>query len=311
MCNIISTLGMERETWLKLRKKGVGGSDAGAVCGLNPYSSPMNVYYDKISESVSDYDNEAMRQGRDLEDYVAQRFMEETGYKVHRSNKMYWSEEYPFMFADVDRLVVGKDAGLECKTVSPYNADKWKDGTVPMHYIIQCFHYMIVTGKKSWYLAAVILGQRFVYSKIEWDEEFAQSLIALESDFWNYHVLTRQMPEPDGSQSCNAILETYFHQAKKAEAIKLSEELEKRLDYRKKLVDEIQRLEKEKVQIEQEVKVFMDGHREANSEHYHVTWQEVVSSRLDSKRLKTEQPNIYKEFLQESRSSRFTVKSAR
>ena len=39
----ISTKGMSREEWLKLRKTGIGGSDAGAICGLNPYSSPMKV----------------------------------------------------------------------------------------------------------------------------------------------------------------------------------------------------------------------------------------------------------------------------
>ena len=59
-----------------------------------------------------------MRQGRDLEEYVAQRFMEETGLKVRRSNKMYRSVEYPWMIADVDRMVAGGGAGLECKTVS-------------------------------------------------------------------------------------------------------------------------------------------------------------------------------------------------
>lgn len=123
MCKTISTLGMKREEWLKLRKKGIGGSDAGAVCGLNPYTSPVAVYRDKTTDSVDMSDNEAMRQGRDLEEYVAQRFTEETGMKVRRSNKMYWSETYPFMYADVDRLIVGEDAGLECKTVSAYNAE--------------------------------------------------------------------------------------------------------------------------------------------------------------------------------------------
>ena len=51
------------------------------------------------------------------------------------------------MIADVDRLVAGEDAGLECKTASAYNTDKWKDGNIPLHYIMQCYHYMAVTGK--------------------------------------------------------------------------------------------------------------------------------------------------------------------
>ena len=42
------------------------------------------------------------------------------------------------MIADVDRLIVGEDAGLECKTASAYNADKWKDGDIPLHYVMQC-----------------------------------------------------------------------------------------------------------------------------------------------------------------------------
>ena len=136
MYTTIPTAGMSHEEWLKQRKTGIGGSDAGAICGLNPYANAMTVYRDKTTDNVSDLDNEAMRQGRDLEDYVARRFMEATGLKVRRSNMMYRSEGHPFMIADVDRLVVGEDAGLECKTASAYNADKWKDGEVPKHYIL-------------------------------------------------------------------------------------------------------------------------------------------------------------------------------
>ena len=180
MCKTISTMGMEHEEWLRLRKGGIGGSDAGAVCGLNPYRSPMAVYWEKTTDTLDLSDNEAMRQGRDLENYVAQRFTEETGKKVRRSNKMYWSETHPFMYADVDRLLVREDAGLECKTVSAYNAGKWENGAIPMHYLMQCIHYMVVTGKRTWYIAAVILGQGFVYSRIDWDEEMADQLIALE-----------------------------------------------------------------------------------------------------------------------------------
>ena len=66
MKKLIATAGLSREEWLRYRKKGIGGSDAGAVCGLNPYSSPIKVYYDKTQEEISDYDNEAMRQGRDM-----------------------------------------------------------------------------------------------------------------------------------------------------------------------------------------------------------------------------------------------------
>ena len=89
MKKLVSTLNLSRDEWLKYRKQGIGGSDAGAICGLNPYTTAMHVYYDKTSETVSDTDSEAMRQGRDLEDYVARRFMEASGKKVRRANAIY------------------------------------------------------------------------------------------------------------------------------------------------------------------------------------------------------------------------------
>ena len=120
----VSTKDMPREEWLRLRKTGIGGSDAGAVCGVNEYRSAADVFFDKISAEVADIeDNEAMRQGRDFEDYVARRFEEQMGLKARRSNYLSRSDEHPFMIADVDRLIVGENAGLEIKTCSSFSAE--------------------------------------------------------------------------------------------------------------------------------------------------------------------------------------------
>lgn len=137
----ISLSGVSRTEWLRLRKSGIGGSDAGAVCGVNPYSSAMKIYKDKVSDDTEELNSEAVRIGNDLEDYVAKRFMESAGLKVRKSNFMYRSVEHPFMIADVDRFIVGEDAGLECKTASAYQSEQWADGKIPLHYIMQCYHY--------------------------------------------------------------------------------------------------------------------------------------------------------------------------
>ena len=186
MCKIYAkTKDISREEWLKLRKNGIGGSDAGAVCGLNPYRSAMDIFIDKTTDDISDYDNEAMKQGRDLEDYVAQRFCEATGLKVRKSNAMYVHKEHPFMLADVDRLIIGENAGLECKTASPYSADKWNDGQIPAHYLAQCYHYMVVLDMDAWYIAVLIYGKEFKYIRLERDEEIITNLIHIEDEFWN------------------------------------------------------------------------------------------------------------------------------
>lgn len=144
MRKLVSTRNLATEEWLKYRKQGIGGSDAGAVCGLNPYRSAMAVYLDKTLDEIEMTDNEAMRQGREFEEYVARRFMEASGKKVRRANAMFCHEKYPFIIADVDRMIVGENAGLECKTASPFMADKWKDDQIPIHYQLQCHHYIVV-----------------------------------------------------------------------------------------------------------------------------------------------------------------------
>lgn len=303
-----ATAAMSRTEWLELRKTGIGGSDAGAVCGLNPYASPISVYLDKTSDTAEYRDNEAMRQGRDLEDYVARRFMEETGLKVHRSNAMYRSRRYPFMIADVDRFVTGQDAGLECKTASPYNADKWKEGSIPPHYVLQCYHYMAVTGKRTWYIAVVILGQEFRYAKLTWDDRIIEDLIRMEEAFWNHHVIPGIMPQPDGSEACDKALARYFNGGK--EGIVPLVGFDEKLDRRQEIGEQIRRLEQEQRQIDQEIKLFLGESERASSSQYQVSWQTVLTNRLDTKRIKEEKPEIYRDYLVENRTRKFTVKAA-
>ncbi len=309
MYTTTSTLGMPHKKWVALRKTGLGGSDAGAICGLNPYTSSIHVYKDKVSEDVEDSDNESMRQGRDLEDYVAKRFMEATGLKVRRSNMMYRSTAHPCMIADVDRLIVGEDAGLECKTASAYNADKWKDDKIPAHYLAQCYHYMAVTGKKAWYIAVVILGKEFKYAKMERDEEIISNLISIEEKFWKDHVEAKVMPDPDGTDVCDEILDEYFHIAKKEQAVELLG-FDEKLRRREEVIALKDKLETEQKQIEQEIKLFMQNSEIAFSDNYRVSWSNVDTARIDTKRLKEEEPELYQKFLKVTSSRRFMIKAA-
>ncbi len=309
MYETISTKDMSHEEWLKIRKTGIGGSDAGAVCGQNPYVSAMEVFRDKTSKETEEIDSESMRQGRDLEPYVARRFMEETGLKVRRSNVMYRSRENPFMIADVDRLLVGRDAGLECKTASAYNAGKWKDGRIPPHYLIQCLHYMAVTGKKEWYIAVVILGQEFQYRRIAWDSRLIGDLTAVEKAFWENHVETGVMPQPDGSKACDEMLSRYYGRARTESSIPLVG-FDEKLERREQLIEMMDRLEREKKTIEQEVKCFMGDNERAFSDKYSVSWKNVESMRLDTKRVKKEHPELYQDFSAATVTRKFTVHAA-
>ena len=308
MKKLVSTLDLDKTEWLRYRKQGIGGSDAGAVCGLNPYRTAMQVYQDKITEETEEIDNEAMRQGREFEDYVAKRFMEATGKKVRRANAMFYDEKHPFMLADVDRMVVGENAGLECKTASPYMADKWENGKIPLSYQIQCHHYISVCNAEAWYIAVLIYGREFKYYRIERDEDMLADLIRIEEDFWKNHVSARVMPDPDGSKLADSVIAEYFKRST-AKSILLKGFNEK-LERRQELADRMSALETEKRLIEQELKLYLGEAESAENGKYRVSWKSVSSSRLDEKRLKEEKPEVYNQYQKTILSRRFTVKAA-
>ena len=313
MRRLVSTVDLPKPEWLKIRKQGITGTDAGAICGLNPYSSAFSVYQDKISDSVEEFDNESMRQGRDLEDYVAKRFEEETGLKVRRANAIYQNEEHPIMLADFDRLVVGlpegKRAGLECKTVSPYSADKWDDDAIPIHYQMQVQHYLAVSGFDCWYVAALIFGREFIIRKIERDEELIQNLITIEERFWNEHVLQHIMPDPDGSKDCSEQIMKLYFKSDKDKTVELLG-VDSILKRREELVTLIDKLEKEKTTIDQKIQLQLEDAAYGVTADYRVSWISSESKRLDTKKLKEEQPDVYDQYCKISSSKRFTVKHA-
>ena len=284
MKKLVATAGLDREEWLRYRKRGLGGSDAGAVCGLNPYRTAMQVYDDKTTDATEETDNEAMRQGRELEDYVARRFMEAAGKKVRRANFMYYDEENPFMLADVDRMIVGENAGLECKTASPYLADRWKNGEIPVSYQIQCYHYMSVCNADAWYIAVVIFGREFKYYRIERDEEVISDLRQIERNFWESHILKRILPEPDGSELADKVISGYFKKSME-ETIPLRG-FDEKLGRRQELESLLDEMTTEKKQIEQELKLYLGEAEAAENANYRVSWKSVNSQRIDEKRLK-------------------------
>ena len=308
MKKLTATLGLDKEEWLRCRKQGLGGSDAGAVCGLNPYRTAIQVYQDKTTDEIEDIDNEAMRQGREFEDYVARRFMEATGKKVRKANFMYYDEEHPFMLADVDRMIVGENAGLECKTASPYMAEKWADGKIPLSYQIQCLHYMSVCKADAWYIAVLIYGREFKYYKIERDDEMLADLIQIEKDFWENHVLKKVLPKPDGPELADSVIAEYFKKSRE-ETVALTG-FDEKLNRRQELSEMIESMGTEKRQIEQELKLFMGEAELAESGQYRISWKPVSSQRLDEKRLKEERPEVYEKYRKTTQYRRLMVKAA-
>ena len=168
---------------------------------------------------------------------------------------------------------------------------------------------MAVLNKKTWYIAAVIPGREFTCRKLVWDDDLVAGLIEAEKNFWQEHIISGRLPDPDGSKICDKVLNRYFHTADKPERLKLTG-FDEKLDRREKIAAEIEKLQEEQKRIEQEVKMFMKDHECAASERYRITWSNVCSSGLDAKRIKEEHPEIYRNYMQTSSYRRFQVRAA-
>lgn len=205
----IPTKDMTHEEWCSIRNKSIGGSDSSAIVGLNPYQSSYGLWMEKTGRRAGFEGNIATKVGTYLEEFVAKLFQEETGKKVRRENAILYNDDYPFAHANVDRLIVGENAGLEIKTTSALNLKKFKNGEYPESYYCQCVHYLAVTGKDRWYLAVLIGNSDFRIFTIERDEEEIKALMDAEKEFWDC-VKNDTQPSLNGHKKDTEILSEQY-----------------------------------------------------------------------------------------------------
>ncbi len=188
--------------WREMRKQGIGGSDAGAILGLNPWKSPLSVWSDKLGYAGDVPENAYMEWGNRLEPLVADKFADEhPEKKIRRVNGTFVSRSNLWQFANIDRKVIepdGTHSVLEIKTASAYSTDRWRDAP-PASYVAQVTHYLAVTGWTRAYIAALIGGNDYREYIIERNDDDIDFLNEREAEFWNEYVLTRTMPALVGS----------------------------------------------------------------------------------------------------------------
>ena len=301
------TRNMSREEWLECRRNGIGGSDASTILGLNPYSSPLRVYLDKIGKGEEQETNEAMRQGTDLEQYVAERFAESTGKKVRKCNRILQHPEYKWMLANIDRDIVGENAGLECKTTSPYSKFKFDEGEINPHYFWQCVHYMAVTGADRWYVSIVVLGKSHHVFCIERDEDAIAQLIEAEREFWEEHVVPRVPPLPTGGEVDDDALQVLYPQGEQGDAVMALDSMDDMLNLRALKVKERDALQAEIDGIDQQIKAMLGTFERGMTENWTVRWTNTSTNRLDTKALKAAYPDLVAKFTKATAGRRFTV----
>lgn len=213
---LVETKDLSRDDWLEVRKNGIGGSDAAAAVGLNPYMSPLELWLIKTGRDTNlpcpdpQDTSEPIYWGSLLEPIVAASYTKQTGNKIRRVNAVLQSPTVPFMLANVDREVVGcRDVQvLECKTAGEFGARLWRDG-VPEYVQLQVQHQLAVTGRQAADVAVLICGQKLEVHRVVRDDLLIARLIELEAAFWRF-VETDIPPPADGSDSADRALRCLY-----------------------------------------------------------------------------------------------------
>lgn len=199
-----------RPQWLAARRRGLGGSDASTIVGLNPHSSRYALWLDKTGRGTEQDDNEAMEWGRRQEPVIRQWFTDTTGIPVRRAGLMQ-SKANPFQLVSLDGMA--GDGGIcEWKTTSwrTDDAEVWQDGDVPDHAELQVQHGLAVTGRSHAHCVVLIDGRKPLHRVIQRDDKLIAELAELERAFWADYVIADVEPPLDASTATSNALKARY-----------------------------------------------------------------------------------------------------
>ena len=265
----------EPEKWLELRTTGIGGSDVGAIMGMNKYASPLTIYLSK--KNVEGFKgNAATEWGHILEDPIRKKAAEELGIEIISVPGMYTSNDIPYMNANIDGLchaenqvTIGGETveglgGFEIKTSS--RGEGFSEDEIPDSYYCQVQHYMAVTNLPWFILTAFFMNTKRVrHYVIRRNDDFIYSrLLPAEKDFWENYVMANQAPEPIGVDA----EEEYVRNLPVADVIELDEETENLIAQRMELQNQIKELEQKESALKDSIilKLSALSNGETNSE---------------------------------------------
>ena len=202
----------DREEWLEARAGRIGGSDASAILGLNPYRTNIELWQIKTGQLTPEdiSDKPYVKYGTEAEQHLRKLFeLDFPEYEMgYVENNMFLNDDYPFAHASLDGWLTEKATGRtgvwECKTTNILQSmqkEKWNH-RIPDNYYIQLLHYLLVTGWDFAVLKAQLKyefdGDVYLQTKhyrIERSEveEDIRILEAAERTFWK-QVQERKRP---------------------------------------------------------------------------------------------------------------------
>ena len=202
--------------WINGRKNGIGGSDASAVVGFNPYKSNIDLWEEKTNQKqVEDIsDKPYVKYGHDAEPLLVKLFaLDYPQYEVNYNDnfRVNYNDNYDFIFCTRDCDLLDKSSGakgaLEIKTteiLSSMHKEKWNN-QIPNNYYCQILQYFITDNELQfvWVKAQIKsdfgdgdirLTTKHYYFTREQCKDDINWLENKEVEFWKKYVETRERP---------------------------------------------------------------------------------------------------------------------
>jgi putative phage-type endonuclease len=300
----------DHDEWLAIRKQYIGGSDAGAIVGMNPYSSPFAVWAEKTGNVKPFEGNTITKVGSYLEELVADMFEEEQMCKVRRCNFTLVNDKYPWACANIDRDVVGEDAILEIKTTNSFVAvKKFRQGDYPEAWYAQMTHYLAVTGRARAYLAVLSECKDFRIFTLERDDAEIATLMDAEKVFWEKYVQTGKTPPADGlDATSNAIKEMFMTDS--GDTADLSG-MESFFQQRAILQKQIKQLKEQQDDLDNQIKLVMGSASKGICGPWTVSWKLQNTGGLDREAIRKDFPTLNFDNYAKSQTRVFRVSEKR
>lgn len=193
---------------LEARKSRVGGSDAAAICGKDPYRTAyeiaLRIRGEIEQEDISDRDQILF--GNEMEGVLARIYEHKHKVKLETPDTII-HPKHPFLAVNIDRRITGnpktaiecKNTGLSRATNVPVSEMWGKPGTdeCPERVILQCAHAMMIdTAIESFHVLRCYGGNQYQQFVVPRNAQLIEALEQIEVAFMT-DVLAGKLPEPD------------------------------------------------------------------------------------------------------------------
>jgi len=298
------------------RKLYIGGSDAAPILGLSRWTTRYQTYLKKRGEwepEITPERQELFDMGNIMEPVIREKLFPRWWAKTQGQKLMSVSYDPENMWCQLpdeggpiiggnldgiireydDKSIITEYAVLECKTADKYTAIKWGDvqtDYVPPEYACQCQHYMMISGAKKCYLAVLIGGNDFRVYVLKADQEFHEILKAEYLRFW-HEVKSGNPPESKTLDDCRL----KYPQDDSLD-ITADDKISSYIARIRQAKESIKTIQNESDNLEIAVKEYMGEAVELvdKTGKKLVSWKTQETTRVDTTKLKTDFPEVYK-----------------